>query len=380
MVHGNCVSEGCYAMTDKGIEEIYALVDAALRAGQRFFRVHIFPFRMTDDNMNRHRDSQWIDFWKNLKDGYDYFENNGFVPPNVEVRNGLYTFERDLNSSVIEAPSDGEQRAVTPAGRQAPGMSVENIASRVSTPDGFHRISVAEGSFGSWLRKLPVRPGRSIVYLHDGRTKSNQNAHHAVLDVDVGTKDLQQCADAVMRLRAEYLFAGPCSDDISFNFTSGDTARWTDWRSGMRPTVDHNRVSWLLTADFEDSYENFRRYLDVVFTYVGSASLSQELLAVHDPGRPEIGDVYIEGGHPGHAVLIADVAENDSGDRIFLLAQSYVPAQDIHVLRNYRERISPWYRARSEGPLSTPEWEFDYGDLKRFRSTGCESTSNLVPH
>jgi len=75
MVHGNCVSIGCYAMTDELIEEIYTLASAALRNGQSYFRVHAFPFRMTDDNMQKTKDSQWTDFWKNLKSGYDYFED-----------------------------------------------------------------------------------------------------------------------------------------------------------------------------------------------------------------------------------------------------------------------------------------------------------------
>ncbi|WP_211239139.1 L,D-transpeptidase family protein [Desulfatibacillum aliphaticivorans] len=92
MVHGNCCSVGCYAMTDPKIEEIYLLVEAALSAGQPFVRVHIFPFPMTDENMEAAEGSQWIDFWKNLKEGYDFFENNK-VPPNVEVSNRRYIFK-----------------------------------------------------------------------------------------------------------------------------------------------------------------------------------------------------------------------------------------------------------------------------------------------
>ncbi|MHB2149699.1 L,D-transpeptidase family protein [Calditrichota bacterium LG25] len=92
MVHGSCVSIGCFAMTDSLIEEIYALADAALRNGQPFFRVHIFPFRMTKENMERYRNSRWIEFWQNLKEGYDYFERR-HAPPNVVVRNGRYVFE-----------------------------------------------------------------------------------------------------------------------------------------------------------------------------------------------------------------------------------------------------------------------------------------------
>ncbi|MBU1632674.1 MAG: murein L,D-transpeptidase [Nanoarchaeota archaeon] len=91
MVHGNCVSIGCFAMTDEGIEEIYTLADAALRRGQKSFDVHIFPFRMTERNMRKHRDSKWLDFWENLKKGYDIFEG-GRLPPNVKVRDKRYVF------------------------------------------------------------------------------------------------------------------------------------------------------------------------------------------------------------------------------------------------------------------------------------------------
>ena len=91
MVHGNCVSIGCYAMTNARIEEIYSLCDAALKGGQRFFRVHIFPFRMTEANMKRHAQSKWIEEWYNLKQGYDWFEKSK-RPPNVTVSARRYLF------------------------------------------------------------------------------------------------------------------------------------------------------------------------------------------------------------------------------------------------------------------------------------------------
>jgi murein L,D-transpeptidase YafK len=92
MVHGNRVSIGCFAMTDSKIEEIYGLADAALRNGQEFFRVHCFPFRMTEKNMKKHSNSEWMSFWLNLKAGYDWFEESK-QPPNVEVRDKKYVFE-----------------------------------------------------------------------------------------------------------------------------------------------------------------------------------------------------------------------------------------------------------------------------------------------
>jgi murein L,D-transpeptidase YafK len=89
MVHGNCVSIGCYAMTDKYIEEIYTLADAALRNGQHAFHIHAFPFRLTAENLAQHKDDHWLSFWKNLQQGYDYFEQKR-VPPKIRVRNKAY--------------------------------------------------------------------------------------------------------------------------------------------------------------------------------------------------------------------------------------------------------------------------------------------------
>jgi murein L,D-transpeptidase YafK len=75
MVHGGCVSIGCFAMTDSCMEEIYALAHAALGNGQPYFIVHIFPFEMTPENMERHRRSKWFDFWRKLKADYDRFHD-----------------------------------------------------------------------------------------------------------------------------------------------------------------------------------------------------------------------------------------------------------------------------------------------------------------
>jgi len=248
------------------------------------------------------------------------------------------------------------------------------LAERVEPPAGFHRAPARADSFAAWLRGLPMRPDRPSVLLHDGSRKLNQLAHHLVVDIDVGQRDLQQCADAVIRLRAEFLFARGCADAIAFDFTSGDRARWSEWRTGVRPRVRGNEVSWSQAASPDASYSSFRSYLDTVFTYAGSASLSRELRVVARPSQVEIGDVYIQGGFPGHAVLVVDIALNDEGERAFLLAQSYMPAQDIHVLRSPVPWQSPWYRAKDTGSLLTPQWRFRHEDLRRFAPLeGCPS-------
>lgn len=91
MVHGNRVSVGCLAMTDPGIEEIYTLCDAALMNGQEFFRVHLFPFRMTGERLAREAGNEWADFWAQLREGYEHFERTR-VPPEVSVEDGRYRF------------------------------------------------------------------------------------------------------------------------------------------------------------------------------------------------------------------------------------------------------------------------------------------------
>lgn len=92
MIHGNECSIGCLAMTDAKIEEIYTLCAAALESGQPYFRVHVFPFRMTPERMATTTGQPWEDFWKNLKQGYDLFEKNQ-LPPEVEVENLRYIFK-----------------------------------------------------------------------------------------------------------------------------------------------------------------------------------------------------------------------------------------------------------------------------------------------
>lgn len=99
MVHGDCRSAGCFAMTDALIEEIYVLARESFQGGQSQFQVHAFPFRMTAENMNSHRDSKWIGFWRTLKEGYDAFEISR-VPPKVAVCSRQYLVNADFMGHV----------------------------------------------------------------------------------------------------------------------------------------------------------------------------------------------------------------------------------------------------------------------------------------
>jgi hypothetical protein len=185
------------------------------------------------------------------------------------------------------------------------------------------------------------------VLLFTGAAKGRQDVHAAVIDIDVGTRDLQQCADAIMRLRAEWQFAAGRPRDIGFNYTDGKRRAFASRR--------------------QTDYAALRKYMNLVFAYAGTYSLERELKPV-PLAEMQIGDVFIKGGFPGHAVLVADMAENKAtGERRFLLIQSYMPAQDMHVLKNPAGADgSPWYPAAFDGELVTPEWRFAPQSLRRW--------------
>jgi hypothetical protein len=113
-----------------------------------------------------------------------------------------------------------------------------------------------------------------------------------------------------------------------------------------------------------NTYTDFRNFMELVFSYAGTISLSKSLR----PGKLSdisIGDVFIYGGSPGHAVIVVDVAENTCRDKVFLLAQSYMPAQETQILKNFNDdTLSPWYSSNIIRNLVTPQWTFSVDQLK----------------
>lgn len=241
------------------------------------------------------------------------------------------------------------------------------LKERFNVPANYERVVSTKGSFAEYLQQLPLKPNGTLVQYYNGQEKPNKVAA-AVLDIDLGKKDLQQCADAVMRLRAEYLYKNKQYNDLHFNFTNGFNAEYRRWRLGQRIYVKGNKVIWTVTQKESLSYDSFREYLDKVFTYAGTASLAKELkpTALKDM---QIGDVLIKGGSPGHAVIVVDLAINPkTNKKLFMIAQSYMPAQNIHVLiNNNNSAISPWYELEEHASMIyTPEWTFEGNQLRRF--------------
>ncbi|WP_162425689.1 DUF4846 domain-containing protein [Pontibacter pudoricolor] len=263
-----------------------------------------------------------------------------------------------LQEQPIESVAAHEAK-VNPSGK--------TIAERYPAPSGFTRVKPQSNSFEAYLQNFKLKTHGAVAHYYDGKVKPNDGVYDAVMDIDVGNYDLQQCADAVMRLRAEYLYNQKRYNDIHFNLTNGFTANYSKWQQGYRMNVKGNEVNWVKKAAPATNYSSFRDYLKIVFTYAGTLSLEKEMRAV-TIDKIQIGDVFIKGGSPGHAVIVVDMVVNSqTGERLFLLAQSYMPAQEIQILQNpMNPDLSPWYSTNFNGPLLTPEWTFQKHHLKRF--------------
>lgn len=237
----------------------------------------------------------------------------------------------------------------------------------IPAPETYRRLERPDSSFGAWLRSLSFKKDKQ-VHLYNGQLKRNQSAQFAVIDMPVGNKDLQQCADAVMRLRAEYFFSRGEMKKIVFRSGDGTVLSFYDWLHGTRYKVSGNRIIPVHTGNTSrDQRKNLEAYLEFVFSYCGTITLQNSLKKVRSVSEVELGDVLIRGGSPGHAMIVVDVAMNDKGERLFMLAQSYMPAQDIHLVQNPNDAaLSPWYKAVTDEEIITPEWTFSPADLRRW--------------
>ncbi len=244
----------------------------------------------------------------------------------------------------------------------------QTLETRILPPPGFVRVPVSKGSFGEFLRQLPMKPQGSPVLYHNGQPKPYQQGAVAVIDYDVGKRDLQQCADAVIRLYAEWQWASGQKNAISFQIGNRKDVPWRRWAQGERLSVQD--WSWSRRAKANHSYSAFRKYLDFIYTYAYTRTLALELKPVPFE-QMEPGDVFIVGGSPGHAVTVLDVVHTpETGERRFIAAQSYMPAQSIHVISNLYHLDDPWYRLdAAASQVKFPEWTFQTSQLKRFKKT-----------
>lgn len=201
--------------------------------------------------------------------------------------------------------------------------SAESLQAAFPTPAGATRAPA--DAFGEWLRGLPLRPTGTVVETWSGAQVAMPAAR--VVELPLVPGDLQQCADSILRLRATWMREAGRSP--AFHYTSGWLSRWSDWAGGARPLVRGSVVSSRTgAASVDHSDAAFERWLTDLFTYAGTRSLPMDTVA---DTHPDPGDIVVNPGSPGHAVLVLDIASD--GTRSWaLIGQGYMPAMSFHVV------------------------------------------------
>lgn len=277
------------------------------------------------------------------------------------------------------APAGGtEAGTAAQAAGQGPGTSAgkaqgfilpegTTLETRFAVPEGYQRTAYPEDSFGSFMRNYALKPDGSPVLLWTKEPKGNQWDHAAVFDMFVEDQlDVQQCADSVMRIYAEYFRATGQYDRIRFHFVSGFLCDYASYMQGKRVKIDGSRVTWVQSGTAEDSDRVFNDYMRIVSAYSSTLSMEGES-APADIKDLQIGDVFLYGGSPGHVAMVADVCEKD-GRKAFLLAQGYMPAQEFHIIKNPRHADDPWYYEEEvQYPFETQAYTFPEGSFRRMQ-------------
>lgn len=223
------------------------------------------------------------------------------------------------------------------------------IFKKFDTPPNYER-NQNYTDFGKWINNLPLKNNNTAVYSFDGQKKSNPNIYVGVLDLEQPKKNVQFNANAMMSLRLEYFFRSKKYNEIDkLSKISTKPIPYTDYVKG------------------DYSHTKYMQYLIYYLENTNSNTIA-ELLKPISIKEIQIGDVFFQKGNiKSHAVMVIDLAKDKNGNNIFILAQSYYPSQDIHILSNpSNDLISPWYIAK-EGILLTPEWRFLSSDLMRFK-------------
>jgi hypothetical protein len=260
----------------------------------------------------------------------------------------------NIVTSSIETPSLINKDSVT-------------IMSRVKIPKGYKRVAYEAGSFESYLRNYKLKPFGSKIINYDDSEYFWQGGHIGVLDIPVPKNGLQQCADALIRIRSEYLWNTNRKEEIGFNFTSGHYCSWIQYAEGYRPKIAGSKVTFSKIASVNHSKDNFYKYSNLIYMYSGTLSLFNELRPVNDTDL-QLGDMLIKGGSPGHIVMIGDEIINDKGKKLFLLFQGNTPAQSVHLVKNFEDsQTSPWYELKEDAVIPVSNYTFSSSKFVRFK-------------
>lgn len=243
----------------------------------------------------------------------------------------------------------------------------QNIESKFDLPEGFYRPY--NDDFSKFLRTFPLK-AENIVNYYNGNLKSNFNIYAAVFDYNIGKKNLHQCADASIYLNARFKFDNLKFEEIAYSFTNGYLFKYKDYLNGDTIKIYKDSRGYdVVKAESGPKRDNtsttFFKYLEQLWMYAGTISVESIDTSKTNISEIRPGDLFVQGGNPGHSVTVVDVIKNNLEKVLFMLAQSYMPAQENHILLNPKTG-DVWYEVDESIDFQTPEWTFFYSDLRRF--------------
>jgi hypothetical protein len=249
-----------------------------------------------------------------------------------------------------------------------------SLEDRFPVPPGYTRVKVPPGSFSEWLRTLPMAPEGTPAKSFDGKETlaADDDFLAGVVAIDTGNPDLQQSSDVIIRLHAEYLWSRGEKEKISYLSATKLNMPLSRWEKGQRLIPNGPNVFWVIKGKpAEVDHAEFRRYLDAVFNWANSTSLSPRSTPVGEPKDLVAGDFFLQSGEPNHVAVVLDVADKPSGERVALLGQARNPAESIHVVRP--GKATPWFSVRPPVPVLTPHSKaLAWSDLRRMTTVEAE--------
>jgi hypothetical protein len=234
------------------------------------------------------------------------------------------------------------------------------IGTRFNPPAGYERVAVESGSFAEYLRNFQLKSYGTVAKLADG-TDNLTAPTEAVLELDVRKNGLQQCADSIIRLYAEYRYARGEYEYVSFDCYTNPvfTMNFSFWTQGNRVRANGNKLEWYQPDNAtpgDTSYSTFRYYLDNVFNYANTYSLKNQMMQI-DSADLQVGDCLIitadqTGGTDGHAMIVVDVAvEKSTGKKVFMIAEGNTPATEMYVIKDYAND-TVWFSLNEDGTFT----------------------------
>lgn len=299
---------------------------------------------------------------------------NGYV--RVDLEEDADTSEGDISETESDeagGDKDGDTETLTEASTEvSTEATADNSAETTSAGAGTDSTTeettypIPDNSSGvtysiaQFMRQLPVKKQNEKVKLYTGEDKEVQDSNVAILNMRLDDRSLQQRASSVMRLYSEFFWMNQDFDKLSYKIADGFSLEYKKWIEGNRVSVNGSQASWYTDGTTGDSYQSFCSYLDYYFGYSGMESLINASASA-SVNNVQVGDFFVD-KEKQYAAMVVDVAENEDGNKCFLLASGGTPGQDIEILKNpaHTSNDDPWYYASEvTSSFKTPEFDLD---------------------